>query len=393
MKTCGRRSGFTLIEILVFIAIFSIIIVSFITILTTVTQLQIRQSSAAYVAEQSQSLIQQIRYYVKNARIIVENVPLDTPTSTLVFFPPSPSVWEASILLSNGTVYFDSRENDSVPPITSDRVTVSNLLFTRHFNTNGSSSAFGSDSVSFSFTMSAGVAHTAQFYSQSFQSSVAMSTPVPVIEPVSTSGFQGGRRTINGVNEIAGVGAVPKVGDLLLLVVGSTPSSTFSINDWPTEQWNKIVDVLYPAYNSELSIFETVSATSSWDSPLITFDATSSAMVSEAAMFDYRGTATSSPLDVSSSEIQSNTQTPDSGVVHPTSSIELLFGVTANPSTIEVPSPGPGFTLEAETGQLHPPINIYVEDKTQYVTGPVSAGWQYSQTTPSSSLSLILTFK
>ncbi|MDE2019849.1 MAG: type II secretion system protein, partial [Patescibacteria group bacterium] len=59
-----RAQGFTLIELLLAIGIFSIVVVSFITIFLVITRVQVRQASLAEVNGQSQYLLQELQYYI-----------------------------------------------------------------------------------------------------------------------------------------------------------------------------------------------------------------------------------------------------------------------------------------------------------------------------------------
>jgi len=74
--------------------------------------------------------------------------------------------------------------------------------------------------------------------------------------------------------------------------------------------------------------------------------------------------------------------------VTPNSPVELLFGATYNGVPGEIPSAGSGFTLETTSTVAE----VFAEDMNQYITGAVAAGWQYTNTTPSSS-ALIVTFR
>ncbi|MDE2020837.1 MAG: type II secretion system protein, partial [Patescibacteria group bacterium] len=58
------RCAFTLIELLLAIGIFSIVVVSFITIFLVITRVQVRQASLAEVNGQSQYLLQELQYYI-----------------------------------------------------------------------------------------------------------------------------------------------------------------------------------------------------------------------------------------------------------------------------------------------------------------------------------------
>ncbi|MGD1003603.1 MAG: prepilin-type N-terminal cleavage/methylation domain-containing protein [Minisyncoccia bacterium] len=158
--------GFTLIEMLVSIAIFSVIIIAFIGILVVVSEIQVQLSSSVAVDQESQSLLQKVQYYVETASVI--NIATSTPVSTLQFFVASSSLDPSSLTLSSGTVYLQQTTTGTLQALTSPKVVVSNLSFTRN------ASPPGHDTVSVSFTMAYNTPATdiAQAFSQFFQSTV-----------------------------------------------------------------------------------------------------------------------------------------------------------------------------------------------------------------------------
>lgn len=287
---------------------------------------------------------------------------------------------------SSGAVYLTEGVNGSPQTLTSNKVTVSNLSFTRHYNLNSSSSPFGTDSVSYSFTMSAS-SSDGSTYSQTFQSSVPVLNPVPKIVMLQQA---------SAVNNSVSMSAVSstyytnnETSSLLLAVVTNTTSSaTTSLSDTAGNTWNLVASTSYPAYNEKLTVFDALNAKNSSNTVTASFGP--GAGYATLNIYEYRGASTSSSFDASSTQLQPDTQTPSSGSANATSAVELLFGVTYNGNTSEIPSAGTGFTLESSsTASVG---NVYVEDSTQYVTGPVAATWQYSATTPSST-ALIVTFK
>lgn len=159
------KRGFTLIEMLIATSIFVLIVVGFIGILTTVTQVQVQTSSSAVVNQESQFLLQKLQYYVQTASII--DMPTSTPTSTLTFDVASSSLDPSYITLASGTVYLQQGNGGALQPLTSNKVKVTNLLFTRRANPPGH------DAVSISYTLSYNTSIIAQAFSQLFQTSIA----------------------------------------------------------------------------------------------------------------------------------------------------------------------------------------------------------------------------
>jgi prepilin-type N-terminal cleavage/methylation domain-containing protein len=158
------KKGFTLIEVLVSTAIFTLVIIAFIGIFVTVAGVQVRQNSSAAVNGESQFLLQKIKYYIELSSFASSTQ--DLSTSTLTLRMPSSSIDPAVLSLSNGTVYLQLATG-TPQPLSSNAVVVSNLLFTRRSN------APGHDSVNVSFTVSYNTSNIKQMVAQALQTSVA----------------------------------------------------------------------------------------------------------------------------------------------------------------------------------------------------------------------------
>jgi type II secretory pathway pseudopilin PulG len=377
------KKAFTLIELLVFIGIFTTIIVSFITIFVALVNVQSDQSAVSEVNQESQFLLQQIQYYVESARL-VDMVP-DVATSTLVLREYGGFQDPTSITVIGGVVYLQQGVGGVLQPLTPpNKVLVPNLSFTRHYNVGTNSAAYGTDSVSFSFTMAATSTNN-QAYSQTFQSSATVLAPVGKIAMIQQTNAANNNLSISPLT--ATYPSNNEKGDLLVAVVADTMSSAgISVSDSAGNVWNLIASNSYPAYNQQTMIFDAVNSINSSNTVTAAFG--SSYAYATLNIYEYRGASTSSSFDASSTQLQPDTQTPSSGFANATSSVELLFGVTYNGNTVEIPAAGIGFILESSSTVS----DIFTEDAVQYVTTPVAAPWQYSATTPSSS-ALIVTFK
>jgi prepilin-type N-terminal cleavage/methylation domain-containing protein len=164
LKSFSRKNGFTLVEMLVAVAIFSIIIIAFVSILVEVTQVQVQSSSSVAVNQESQFLLQKLQYYIGTASVV--NIATSTPTSNLQFYMASSSADPTSITLSGGTVYLQQPIGSSSQALTSNKVSVSNLSFVRNANPPGH------DVVSVSFTMAYNSPGALQAFSRLFQTSI-----------------------------------------------------------------------------------------------------------------------------------------------------------------------------------------------------------------------------
>jgi prepilin-type N-terminal cleavage/methylation domain-containing protein len=248
-----REDGFTLIELLIFIAIFSIAMVGFIGVLIAVTRVQVTQASRGEVEQQSQFLLQQFQYYIQGARLV--DMTLDSAANALQLREATSSIDPIIIAASNGVVTLQ-QGNGSAQALTSAKVTVSNLSFTPHFNIGQYASAYGSESVSYSFTMAASTTNPEMEYSQTVQSSVTLLTPVPKIALVQKAQADDAGTGITTVSSTYPTGN--ETGDLLLAVISNTGTSTAttSLSQVGSSTWTQIVNATYPAYNQETTIYD-----------------------------------------------------------------------------------------------------------------------------------------
>lgn len=381
------RRGFTLIELLVFTAIFTVVTIGFVTALIEVLHVQSEESTATEVKTQGQFLLQQIQYYVQSARLVDIVPDVATGTLTLRESVASSSLDPTIITVASGTAYLTQGVNGVPQPLTSNKIAVTNLLFTRHYNLNNPSTAYGADSVSFSFTMAANASNTTQQYSQTFQSSVAVLAPVPkiaLVQQTSTVIVAGGQTHI-----AATYASMNATGSLLIAVVSNISSlvATISLSDSANNTWQEIANSQYAAAAQQMAIFAAPNAKNSSNTVTITFG--TGVTNPSLSLFEYRGAAAASSFDASSTQIQTSTASFSSGFANPASGAELIFGVLyVNPYPLPVtPAAGAGFTMEATSSVS----NLFIEDEGLYVTGPVAATWSSAQAASSSAV--VVTFK
>jgi type II secretory pathway pseudopilin PulG len=150
------------------------------------------------------------------------------PTSTVLYAPLQPST----------TVYLQQTDSGTPQPLTSNKVSVSNLSFTRHYQI-ASSTAIGQESVSYAFTMAASSSVAGQTYSQSTQSSAAVLAPVPKIALIQKAMGENNNTGISGVSST--YPGANTAGNLLLAVVsnqGGAPTTT--VADTQGNVWTQI---------------------------------------------------------------------------------------------------------------------------------------------------------
>src|SRR5437899_232352 len=122
------NKGYTLIELLVFIAIFSTIVVFFITIFLTILNVQTNQSAAAEVSQQSQFLLQQLQYYISSARLA--DMSQDVSSSLLTLRDKNLAQFTIGQASSAGPVYL-TLGGGTPQALTSGKVSISGLTFSR----------------------------------------------------------------------------------------------------------------------------------------------------------------------------------------------------------------------------------------------------------------------
>jgi len=158
----AKKRGFTIVELLLYTAIFTAVMIAFITVLVTVSGVQTKQLASSEVEQQSQFILQQLQYYISAASYI--DIPVDTPTSTLNLRMAASTTDPTTISLSNNTIFISQAGVSQA--LTSNKVKISSLTFTRRANPPGH------DSVNIGLT----VAYNGNFgqtFSQVFALSVA----------------------------------------------------------------------------------------------------------------------------------------------------------------------------------------------------------------------------
>ncbi|TSC82060.1 MAG: Cell wall surface anchor family protein [Parcubacteria group bacterium Gr01-1014_20] len=174
-KIRSKKEGFTLLELLVFSAIFAVVAVSFVGILISVTRVHVRESSNAEVNRQSQFLIHTIQRNIEESSLIdidVDPVTGIKTTSTLVL-RMQVSADDASnfartyIYASSGIAYIKTKDNGVPEPLSTGRVKVDSLVFTKRSNPPGH------DSVDISLSLSYNTDNIQKKFAQVIKTSVA----------------------------------------------------------------------------------------------------------------------------------------------------------------------------------------------------------------------------
>jgi Tfp pilus assembly protein PilW len=124
---CKNQKGFSLVEMLLYVSISSVILLSLSLLLTSLFSSRVKSQSIADVDQQGMQVLQLITQTVRNAKSVDFPSIGATSTSLSVTMPDpmlSPTVFD----LTNGTVRITEGSNQSIK-LTNSHVTVTSLLF------------------------------------------------------------------------------------------------------------------------------------------------------------------------------------------------------------------------------------------------------------------------
>ena len=231
------RSGFTLMELVIFVALFGVITTSFIAIFITVTKVQSNQGVSIGVNQESRFLLDTINSYVKESSVIEIPYNSGESSSTLKLRMASSSTDPVYIRFtsSTGAVTIQVSDDGSEEPLISSRVKVSDLNFTKHSNANSK------DVLEFSFTMASTLSTSSPNYvSREFNTSISRVTNAIFDTDIEKSGpslLIGASTThqFSGINNTIFFAKDDGVwGDILRWLVGPTFPANEFLSGWDT---------------------------------------------------------------------------------------------------------------------------------------------------------------
>src|SRR3989344_2498551 len=112
-RLINRRSGFTLVELLVYTGIFTVSSGLMVGVLNTVSRVQNREAANIEVTQQSQFVINTIKTTLSEASLI--DIDPSTTVSSLKLRMPDPAKDPTYIYLENGIVF--KKETDDGTPV------------------------------------------------------------------------------------------------------------------------------------------------------------------------------------------------------------------------------------------------------------------------------------
>lgn len=159
------QKGFTLVELLIFTSIFTVVSVAFIGIFVVITRIQSRESASIGVSQESQFVLQTIQRLVQDSSLI--EMDPNVATTTLKLRMPTVVNDPTYIYVSDGQLFLRETATGTPQALTSRRVVLPSLSFTKRSNPGGK------DAVDILFTMQVRASTTQQVFSQAIQTSVA----------------------------------------------------------------------------------------------------------------------------------------------------------------------------------------------------------------------------
>ncbi len=130
--------GFSLIELMVYVGIFAVSAVFLVSILTVVTQVQLKQSSVHELNQQISFVRSTVERFVQTSSLV--DMDTGTATSTIRLRMASSSVDTVLVYASSSILYLEERDssgNTTVKPLTDSNVTVDSFSATKYQTPNG----------------------------------------------------------------------------------------------------------------------------------------------------------------------------------------------------------------------------------------------------------------
>lgn len=144
-KKVNLKRGFTLVELLLYMGLFSIILVITLQMFASVFDAQIESQATSSVATDGRFILSRFAYDVAQAQSITSPSSLGTPSATLAIVINSSTL---TYSLNNGDFLLTNSSNGTIDQLNSEATSVSELSFTRLMGGSG-----GKDVIQLSFTL------------------------------------------------------------------------------------------------------------------------------------------------------------------------------------------------------------------------------------------------
>ena len=213
MRQYGQKNGFSLVELLIYIAIFAVISIFLVAILTTFTKIQVQQTASNEVNHQISFISSVVKQMVQNSSLVDMT---DGVTTSTIDLRMSSSSADPTLIYASGTVVYLEQGNSSPVALTNSNVNVTNFSATKYESPGGASIvqvnmslAYNNPSPASQFTQSLQIA-AARISAATFDSSLypASSTSLDLGSAANPwgNGYFGGNLNVSGqVNSGSGV--------------------------------------------------------------------------------------------------------------------------------------------------------------------------------------------
>lgn len=159
-KILKSNKGFTLVEILLYIGIFSILIVVLFQLLSSIFDVQLESQSTSSVVRDGRFILNRFSYDIGQAKTIISPISLGSQSASLQFSIGSTTY---TYLLVNENLTLANSSLGTTDELNSINTAVSNLNFLRLSDTNGDN-----DTVTISFILTSKIIKRGEASLQSF---------------------------------------------------------------------------------------------------------------------------------------------------------------------------------------------------------------------------------
>ncbi len=170
IKYKGKNRGFTLVEMLIYMGIFSIMLIALTQIFTSIIDVQLESQSNGSVSQDGQYILARLSYDIGRAQDIAtpSAVALGTPSTTLGLVMNDVNGVNYTYASNSGNLAVVN--NLGTNQMNGYDTTLSAVSFTRL----GNSSAGSKNTIKFSFTLTSKTSRNSTYQSRTFQSTVGL---------------------------------------------------------------------------------------------------------------------------------------------------------------------------------------------------------------------------
>lgn len=168
-KNMKKRQGFTIVELLIYMGILSIVLVVLTQIFTTIVDFQLQSQSVSSVQQDGRFIMSRLQYDINRAQTIV-NPALGTQ-STQLTITINGTNYQYSLSASPGNMQLNDGATDI---LNSYDTNVSNLTFTHFGNATSVQIPNPKNAIKVSFTITSKIQSNGNFETKNFESTIGI---------------------------------------------------------------------------------------------------------------------------------------------------------------------------------------------------------------------------